>query len=142
MPSVNISTLLTTIRLLMAEPNADDGLMPEITDLFKHNRELFDRKAADHTREHATKLTSSTATSSQLRPSATSSSTEQPTSIQHDGSPKVLVHVPAEAAPPTQAVGKRVRDEEDSFSGSDSSEESDFSQDEDDISTSKRRRFA
>jgi hypothetical protein len=27
---VNISTLLTTIRLLMAEPNADDGLMPEI----------------------------------------------------------------------------------------------------------------
>lgn len=30
MPSVNISTLLTTIRLLMAEPNADDGLMPDI----------------------------------------------------------------------------------------------------------------
>ncbi|RHY24558.1 hypothetical protein DYB32_008803 [Aphanomyces invadans] len=30
MPSVNLSTLLTTIRLLMAEPNPDDGLMPEI----------------------------------------------------------------------------------------------------------------
>ncbi|RQM12201.1 hypothetical protein KXD40_002259 [Peronospora effusa] len=30
LPSVNISTLLTTIRLLMAEPNADDGLMPDI----------------------------------------------------------------------------------------------------------------
>ena len=29
-PSLNISTLLTTIRLLMAEPNADDGLMPDI----------------------------------------------------------------------------------------------------------------
>jgi hypothetical protein len=29
-PSVNMSTLLTTIRLLMAHPNPDDGLMPEI----------------------------------------------------------------------------------------------------------------
>ncbi|RQM24920.1 hypothetical protein B5M09_002458, partial [Aphanomyces astaci] len=30
MPSVNLSTLLTTIRLLMTDPNPDDGLMPEI----------------------------------------------------------------------------------------------------------------
>ena len=30
LPSVNLSTLLTTIRILMAEPNADDGLMLEI----------------------------------------------------------------------------------------------------------------
>lgn len=29
-PSVNMSTLLTSIRLLMAHPNPDDGLMPEI----------------------------------------------------------------------------------------------------------------
>ncbi|KAF1335327.1 Ubiquitin-conjugating enzyme e2 t-like, partial [Globisporangium splendens] len=53
LPSVNISTLLTTIRLLMAEPNADDGLMPEITDMFKHNRELFNRKATEMTLQHA-----------------------------------------------------------------------------------------
>ncbi|KAL3673898.1 hypothetical protein V7S43_001585 [Phytophthora oleae] len=53
LPSVNISTLLTTIRLLMAEPNADDGLMPEIADVFKHDRELFNRKAAEMTAQHA-----------------------------------------------------------------------------------------
>ncbi|KAG6958373.1 hypothetical protein JG687_00009429 [Phytophthora cactorum] len=60
LPSVNISTLLTTIRLLMAEPNADDGLMPEIVwrlecwaDIFKHNRELFNRKATEMTTQHA-----------------------------------------------------------------------------------------
>ncbi|KAK1948510.1 Ubiquitin-conjugating enzyme E2 T [Phytophthora citrophthora] len=53
LPSVNISTLLTTVRLLMAEPNADDGLMPEIADIFKHDRELFNRKAAEMTSQHA-----------------------------------------------------------------------------------------
>ncbi|EGZ27816.1 hypothetical protein PHYSODRAFT_400954, partial [Phytophthora sojae] len=53
LPSVNISTLLTTIRLLMSEPNADDGLMPEIADTFKHNRELFNKKAVDMTIQHA-----------------------------------------------------------------------------------------
>ncbi|EQC39945.1 hypothetical protein SDRG_02601 [Saprolegnia diclina VS20] len=54
MPSVNLSTLLTTIRLLMAEPNPDDGLMPEITDLFKQNHELFVTKAKEMTAQHAT----------------------------------------------------------------------------------------
>ncbi|KAI9907276.1 hypothetical protein PsorP6_004583 [Peronosclerospora sorghi] len=61
LPSVNISTLLTTIRLLMAEPNADDGLMPEIVrkvlSLFyenvDHNREMFIAKATEMTVQHA-----------------------------------------------------------------------------------------
>jgi hypothetical protein len=46
LPSVNISTLLTTIRLLMAEPNADDGLMPDIVRL---QRDIFNTHA---TRTH------------------------------------------------------------------------------------------
>ncbi|KAF0683622.1 Aste57867_24328 [Aphanomyces stellatus] len=54
MPSVNLPTLLTTIRLLMAEPNPDDGLMPEITDLFKQNHALFVSKATALTAQHAT----------------------------------------------------------------------------------------
>ncbi|KDO23143.1 hypothetical protein SPRG_09951 [Saprolegnia parasitica CBS 223.65] len=54
MPSVNLSTLLTTIRLLMAEPNPDDGLMPEITDLYKQNHALFVTKAKEMTAQHAT----------------------------------------------------------------------------------------
>ncbi|OQR94341.1 ubiquitin-conjugating enzyme E2T-like [Achlya hypogyna] len=53
MPSVNLSTLLTTIRLLMAEPNPDDGLMPEITDLFKQNHAHFVTKAKEMTTQHA-----------------------------------------------------------------------------------------
>ncbi|CAH0477871.1 unnamed protein product [Peronospora belbahrii] len=53
LPSVNISTLLTTIRLLMAEPNADDGLMPEIADIFKNNRKMFNKKATELTVLHA-----------------------------------------------------------------------------------------
>ncbi|ETV78172.1 hypothetical protein H257_08368 [Aphanomyces astaci] len=53
MPSVNLSTLLTTIRLLMTDPNPDDGLMPEITDLFKQNHALFVSKATAMTAQHA-----------------------------------------------------------------------------------------
>ena len=38
MPSVNLCTLLTTIRLLLAHPNPDDGLMPDIVrDIRKEN---------------------------------------------------------------------------------------------------------
>ncbi|CEG37964.1 ubiquitin-conjugating enzyme e2 t-like [Plasmopara halstedii] len=60
LPSVNICTLLTTIRLLMAEPNADDGLMPDIADIFKHNRELFNSNASEMTLQHACNLQAST----------------------------------------------------------------------------------
>merc|ERR1719487_653964 len=34
-PSVNINTLLLTIRLLLAHPNADDGLVADITELYR-----------------------------------------------------------------------------------------------------------
>lgn len=34
-PSINIPTLLTTIRTLIAHPNGDDGLMPEIVSACK-----------------------------------------------------------------------------------------------------------
>ncbi|KAJ7532072.1 hypothetical protein O6H91_14G071100 [Diphasiastrum complanatum] len=44
-PSLNISTLLSSIGLLLSEPNPDDGLMPDITDEYKHSRSTFDIKA-------------------------------------------------------------------------------------------------
>ncbi|CAM9484216.1 unnamed protein product [Chrysoparadoxa australica] len=53
-PSINIPTLLTTIRVLVAQPNGDDGLMPDITSLFLSNREHFDIAARKHTAKHAT----------------------------------------------------------------------------------------
>jgi ubiquitin-conjugating enzyme E2 T len=53
-PSVNVSTLLTSIRLLMAHPNADDGLMPEITALYRRDPARFAETARARTRAHAT----------------------------------------------------------------------------------------
>merc|ERR1712107_429404 len=54
----------TTLRLLMAEPNPDDGLMAEITNLYKQNYTLFVQKATESTLKHATE-------SFQLKPKAT-----------------------------------------------------------------------
>ncbi|QDZ21773.1 ubiquitin-conjugating enzyme [Chloropicon primus] len=52
-PSLNISTVLSTIRLLLEHPNPDDGLMTDITQEYKHNRELFDAKARKSVEAHA-----------------------------------------------------------------------------------------
>jgi ubiquitin-conjugating enzyme E2 T len=52
-PSLNIAQVLSQVRLLLAEPNADDPLMPDISDLFRSDRPRFDRVARQHTRAHA-----------------------------------------------------------------------------------------
>ena len=52
-PSLNLSTVLNSLRLLMSEPNPDDGLMVEITHEFIHNRARFERTAIEHTAKHA-----------------------------------------------------------------------------------------
>ncbi|XP_013873359.1 ubiquitin-conjugating enzyme E2 T [Austrofundulus limnaeus] len=52
-PSLNISTVLTSIQLLMAEPNPDDPLMADISSEFKYNKHLFFEKAKKWTQEHA-----------------------------------------------------------------------------------------
>eukprot|EP00301_Raphidiophrys_heterophryoidea_P026401 c9105_g1_i2.p1 GENE.c9105_g1_i2~~c9105_g1_i2.p1 ORF type:complete len:228 (-),score=55.15 c9105_g1_i2:77-760(-) len=52
-PSLNISTVLTSIRLLMADPNPDDGLMAEITTEFKNNHAEFTQKARRYTQAFA-----------------------------------------------------------------------------------------
>lgn len=46
-PSQNISTILSSIQLLLSEPNPDDGLMAEISHEFKHNRPSFLSKAKE-----------------------------------------------------------------------------------------------
>ncbi|XP_002989973.2 ubiquitin-conjugating enzyme E2 T [Selaginella moellendorffii] len=53
-PSLNIATLLLCIRLLLSEPNPDDGLMSETAAEYKHNRPAFDMKAKQFTEKHAT----------------------------------------------------------------------------------------
>lgn len=52
-PSVNINTLLLTIRVLMSNPNADDGLVPDITEEYKRDITLWRRKATEHTKLNA-----------------------------------------------------------------------------------------
>ena len=53
-PSLTIATLLTSIQALMSSPNADDGLMADITDEYRQNPKLFNRKARSATLRHAT----------------------------------------------------------------------------------------
>ncbi|CAL8325776.1 unnamed protein product [Merluccius merluccius] len=52
-PSLNISTVLTSIQLLMAEPNPDDPLMADISSEFKYNKQLYVENAKRWTEKHA-----------------------------------------------------------------------------------------
>ncbi|VVA93029.1 unnamed protein product [Arabis nemorensis] len=52
-PSLNISTVLTSIGLLLSEPNPDDGLMCEVSKEYKYNRQAFDYKAREMTERYA-----------------------------------------------------------------------------------------
>ncbi|KAL3532440.1 hypothetical protein ACH5RR_005961 [Cinchona calisaya] len=52
-PSLNISTVLTSIGLLLSEPNPDDGLMHEASQEYKYNRQAFDQKARSMTEKYA-----------------------------------------------------------------------------------------
>ncbi|PXF49043.1 Ubiquitin-conjugating enzyme E2 T [Gracilariopsis chorda] len=52
-PSLNIATVLTTIQALMSTPNADDGLMADITDEYRTTPAVFRRKAEEWTNMYA-----------------------------------------------------------------------------------------
>ncbi|XP_042385136.1 ubiquitin-conjugating enzyme E2 S-like isoform X2 [Zingiber officinale] len=51
-PSMNISTVLTSIRLLLSEPNPDDALMAEISREYKYDRHVFEQKARTWTERY------------------------------------------------------------------------------------------
>ncbi|XP_008800892.2 probable ubiquitin-conjugating enzyme E2 37 isoform X1 [Phoenix dactylifera] len=57
-PSLNISTVLTSIGLLLSEPNPDDGLMAETSREYKYNRQAFDQKARFWAEKYANQGTS------------------------------------------------------------------------------------
>eukprot|EP00039_Didymoeca_costata_P005727 m.83960 g.83960 ORF g.83960 m.83960 type:complete len:114 (+) comp12946_c0_seq7:628-969(+) len=52
-PSMNLRTVLTSIQLLMSEPNPEDPLMADIAAEFKSDRSLFNHKARESTRRYA-----------------------------------------------------------------------------------------
>ncbi|XP_037583173.1 ubiquitin-conjugating enzyme E2 T-like [Cebus imitator] len=52
-PSLNNTTVLTSIQLLMSEPNPDDPLMADISSEFKCNKPVFLKNARQWTEKHA-----------------------------------------------------------------------------------------
>lgn len=52
-PSMNISSVVTSIGLLLSEPNPDDGLMCEASREYKYNRQVFDHKARSMIEKYA-----------------------------------------------------------------------------------------
>ncbi|GAM28708.1 hypothetical protein SAMD00019534_118840 [Acytostelium subglobosum LB1] len=53
-PALNLSTVLSSIRLLMSEPNPLDPLVREITDVFLNNHQQYILTATQWTEKHAT----------------------------------------------------------------------------------------
>ena len=97
-PSLNLKTVLLSIRLLMSEPNPDDGLMVDITHEYIHNRALFERTAVERTRLHATEeAAAAAAAAAEPEPAAAepaaAASGAAAASSSHDGA----------AAPPAEA---------------------------------------
>ena len=53
-PAVSLPSLLLSIRSLMATPNPDDGLVPDISELYKRNRAEWQNEARRRTKLEAT----------------------------------------------------------------------------------------
>jgi ubiquitin-conjugating enzyme E2 T len=52
-PAQNISTVLTSIQLLLSEPNPEDPLMTDIASEYKNNRAMYERTAKEWTKLYA-----------------------------------------------------------------------------------------
>ena len=52
-PSLNIATVLTSVRLLLSEPNPFDPLMADIANEYQYNRQQFLEMARKWTKEYA-----------------------------------------------------------------------------------------
>ncbi|KAI7829498.1 ubiquitin-conjugating enzyme/RWD-like protein [Gamsiella multidivaricata] len=52
-PAISITTMLLSLRILLANPNPDDPLLVEIANEFKENRALFTQRARMYTKQYA-----------------------------------------------------------------------------------------
>ena len=52
-PALSITKVLLSICSLLSDPNPDDPLMPEIANLYKTNREQFNKNAQEYTVKYA-----------------------------------------------------------------------------------------
>ena len=53
-PALTVSKILLSISSLLAEPNPEDPLVPEIAKLYKKDRAKHDMNAREYTMKHAT----------------------------------------------------------------------------------------
>jgi ubiquitin-conjugating enzyme E2 D/E len=54
-PSTQLVDVFRCVRLLLAEPNPDDALVPSIAEQFRRDRDVFDATAREWTAKHAPK---------------------------------------------------------------------------------------
>ncbi|KAH6835328.1 ubiquitin-conjugating enzyme 37, partial [Perilla frutescens var. hirtella] len=83
-PSLNVSTVLSSIGLLLSEPNPDDGLMHEASRDYKYNRQAFDQNARSMTEKYAQAVVTDIAkgeNASQIHTGRSTSQTEMEGSI-------------------------------------------------------------
>ena len=52
-PALSITKVLLSICSLLSDPNPDDPLVPEIANLYKTNREQFNKNAKEYTMKYA-----------------------------------------------------------------------------------------
>jgi hypothetical protein len=52
-PALSVSSVLLSLLVLMAEPNTEHSLRPELAALYDRDREAYDAAAREHTKQHA-----------------------------------------------------------------------------------------
>eukprot|EP01102_Stenamoeba_stenopodia_P009122 TRINITY_DN2673_c0_g1_i3.p1 TRINITY_DN2673_c0_g1~~TRINITY_DN2673_c0_g1_i3.p1 ORF type:complete len:215 (+),score=28.57 TRINITY_DN2673_c0_g1_i3:74-718(+) len=77
-PSLNISTVLTSLLLLMSHPNPDDPLMVDINDEYKHNKQRFIETARHWTKTYAMSDDTITSTTTTMTTTSSTTTTSDP----------------------------------------------------------------
>ena len=138
---MNLSTLLTTLRVLLSSPNPDDALMPEMAEVFKASPMEFERRAREATQQLIMK--SSRSSSSNSSSSTPSSSISISTSSSNPDHPQLTTIHPTSPLSPTNEK-RQLEEEKEIEEGSSeegSSEESSSDNEEDAEPDMKRRRI-
>jgi hypothetical protein len=108
-------TVLTSLRLLLAEPNADDPLMDEIAAELRSDPARFRRAATEHTRIHARPAALGAAPSLQVPSGSAGASTDAgPLARVGSSATADATGAPAMAAPSSPREAKRQRVEPES----------------------------
>jgi len=105
-PAVNLSTVLASVQQLIADPNPDDGLVPEITQEFKENRALYESTARSHTAKHAVDAQNATIRGHQETAAARATSAEK------EGGVKAVESLPAREQGAGAEASEESEDEE------------------------------